>query len=375
MSGNAKEITDYLTQHEATEGITPGWRNSLQAVLRRIASYSRKPPADWDTDEVLKITTGIRKSAYSANYKRNLVRHLKPFVLWLAKSNTKISTEAIRAIRIPDAVWKTKKPEDMLTVDEVTAVIKAGNNPRDRCLMAMLYDTSCRPVEILSLKWSDLERDEHGVFFSTRAKTGKERRIRLTNISLPLLNEWQNLHPEVKPHAYVFRPGVFKGKEKNRPMTKSGFDNLIEHIRHRTGITKLKPGIMRSVRITHDVRAGYPTQYIMLKNWGSLKTKMLDLYANPGKDYIDQTALRQAGMVRVAESKNKETYKLEVPVCPACDTVNLVGSMWCSHCQGPLTPEAKGTIESTRERIHADEAYTDRLTRLEAELAELKKRK
>lgn len=351
MSADAKEITDYLTQHEGKEGITPAWKNSLLAVLRRITSYSKKSPAEWDTAEVLTITTAIRKSDYSQNYKRNLIRHLRPFVLWMAKTNKKINAEEIREIKIPDAVWKTKKPEDMLTVDEVTKVIKAGNNPRDRCLMAMLYDTSCRPVEILTLKWGDLQRDEHGVFFETRAKTGKERRIRLTNISLPLLNEWQNLHPDVSADAYVFRPGVFKGKKKNRPMTKTGFDSLIEHIRHRTGIKKLKPGIMRSVRITHDVQAGYPTQYIMLKNWGSLKTKMLDLYANPGKDYIDQTALRQAGMTRVAESKNKESYKLESPVCPSCETVNVPGSMWCSHCQGPLTVEAKAKIQTSKDRI------------------------
>ena len=344
-------ILKYLTMHEGKEGITANWYNALLAMIRRITAYSEKTPAQWDTDEVLKIATAIRKSKYSQNYKRNLIRHLRPFVLWLAKSNKKIDIEEIKGIKIPDAVWKTKKPEDMLTVEEVTTVIKAGSNPRDRCLLSMLYDTSCRPIEILPLKWGDLQRDEYGVFFATRAKTGKERRIRLTNISLPFLNEWQNLHPDTSSEGYVFRPGIFKGLPDNRPMTKTGFDNLIEHIRHRTGITKLKPGIMRSVRITHDVQSGYPTQYIMLKNWGSLKTKMLDLYANPGKDYIDQTALRQAGMSKVKESKSKENYKLEPPVCPACGTVNFAGSMWCSHCQTPLTQEASAKVQTTKERI------------------------
>lgn len=348
---NEDIILRYLTQHEGKEGITTLWYNSLHAMIRRFTSYSKKSPDQWDTDEVLKIATAIRKSKYSQNYKRNLIRHLKPFVLWLCKSNKDIDIEEIKGIKIPDAVWKTKKPEDMLTVEEVTTVIKAGNNPRDRCLVAMLYDTSCRPIEILSLKWSDLERDEYGVFFATRAKTGKERRIRLTNISLPFLNEWQNLHPDTTPGGYVFRPGIFKGLPNNRPMTKNGFDNLIEGIRHRTGITKLKPGIMRSVRITHDVQSGYPTQYIMLKNWGSLKTKMLDLYANPGKDYIDQTALRQANMTRVAESKSKENYKLEPPVCAACGTVNFAGSVWCSQCQGPLTEESKKQVQTDEQRL------------------------
>lgn len=377
MPANAEEIiSDYLTQHEGEEGITSAWKNSLQAVLRRVVSYSKKSPAQWDYKEALRVTTAIRKSNYSQNYKRNLVRHLKPFLIWMISQGKNINlTEKPVAIvdpknpkktiieieydplfgkaqiqdgiKIPDAVWKTKKPEDMLSIDEVTIVIKAGNNERDRCLMAMLYDTSCRPIEILSLKWGDLQRDDYGVFFETRAKTGKARRIRLTNISLPYLNEWQNRHPEVKPDAYVFRPGVFKGKPKNRPMTKTGFDALIEHIRHRTGITKLKPGIMRSTRITHDVAQNYPSAYIMKKNWGNLKTKMLDLYTNLDDNYIDQTALRQAGMARVAESKSKESYKLEVPVCPACGTVNMVGSLWCSHCQGPLTEGAQIKREDT----------------------------
>jgi site-specific recombinase XerD len=47
-------------------------------------------------------------------------------------------------------------------------------------------------------------------------------------------------------------------------MKKGAFDKRIQEIIEKTGIEKLKPGIMRSTRITHDVAAGQDVQYIIL---------------------------------------------------------------------------------------------------------------
>ena len=205
----------------------------------------------------------------------------------------------------------------------------------------MLYDTSCRTKAIRELKWGDLHRDEYGAWLIADEKTGIERHIRLTNISLPLLNEWENLCPDTSADAYMFRPGAFAGLPANRPLSRNDLYHLAVGIRHRTGIKKFKANILRSTRITHDVKSNFPHAYIMKKNWGTLKTKMLDVYTHIDNEYMDQTALRQAGMSRVAEAKSTETYKLEPPVCSRCSTVNVVGSKWCSHCQGPLTVDAR----------------------------------
>jgi len=294
----------------------------------------------------MKITSKIRKSADKQNYKRNLITHLKSFALWLAKTNTALDPEEVKSIKVPDVVWKSKKPEDMLSPDEVTAVIKAAGSPRDRCLWAMLYDSSCRTKAIRELRWGDLNRDEYGIWFTAVEKTGIERRIRLTNISLPLLNEWENVCLDTSADAYIFRPAQYGELPVNRPIGRNDLYQLAVGIRQRTGIKKFKANILRPTRITHDVKSGLSNSYIMKKNWGTLKTKMLDVYVHLDDEFMDQTALRHAGMTRVMEAKAAESYKLEPPVCARCSTVNMVGSRWCSHCQGPLTEDTKIRVQS-----------------------------
>jgi integrase len=352
MPGNSEAIIDqYLETHDSKVDSTPGWGVALRSMLRKSVSYSDQDPGEWDTNEVLKIASKIRKSKDKQNYKRNLITHLKAFVLWLAKTNTAIDKDEVKSIKIPDGVWKTKKPSDMLSPDEVTAVIKGAGSPRDRCLWAMLYDSSCRTKAIRELKWGDLNRDEYGVWFLADEKTGIERRIRLTNISLPLLNEWENLCSDTSPDAYIFRPAPYGDLPVNRPLGRNDLYQLAVGVRNRTGITKFKANILRPTRITHDVLSGVPHAYVMRKNWGTLKTKMLDVYTHVDDDYMDQTALRQAGMTRVTEAKATENYKLEPPTCPRCSVVNVVGSKWCSHCQGPLTKDAQLQQTSSMDKI------------------------
>jgi integrase/recombinase XerD len=378
MPGNSEATIDqYLTTHDSKVGSTPEWGVALRSMLRRSVSYSEKDPSEWDTDEVMKITFKIRKSKDKQNYKRNLVTHLKSFSLWLAKTNKAIDIEEVKSIKVPDVVWKSKKPEDMLSPDEVTAVIKAAGSPRDRCLWAMLYDSSCRTKGIRELRWGDLNRDEYGIWFTAVEKTGIERRIRLTNISLPLLNEWENLCSDTSPDAYIFRPAQYGELPVNRPIGRNDLYQLACGIRQRTGIKKFKANIMRPTRITHDVKSGVSNAYIMKKNWGTLKTKMLDVYVHLDDEYMDQTALRHAGMTRVTEAKATENYNLEPPICPRCSSVNVVGSKWCSHCQGPLTKDAQATLAATKARAHADPMYAEmsaKIDQMAAELSELKKK-
>jgi len=92
----------------------------------------------------------------------------------------------------------------MLTPEEVSLIIQTARSPRDKALLAMLYDGSNRPIELLRLKWSDIHYDEFGAYFITDAKTNKERRIRLTNISLGYLEQWKKKHPDPILDQYVF---------------------------------------------------------------------------------------------------------------------------------------------------------------------------
>lgn len=78
---------------------------------------------------------------------------------------------------------------------------------------------------------------------------------------------------------------------------------------------------------------------------------MIDVYINLDAGYLDEVALRHAGMDRNEQLKEKKQYRLEPPVCPICHKVNLLGSKYCSECMQPLTEEAKIKVEKTSQQI------------------------
>jgi len=238
----------------------------------------------------------------------------------------------------------------MLTVEEVTTVIRSARNARDKALLAMLYDGSNRPIELLRLHWRDIIADQHGFYFITDAKTRKERHIRLTNQSIPYLDQWRAEHPDPSPEQFVFC--TINATDKGiRPMTIDNLQRMIKLLKRMTGNQKLKASIFRPTKITHDVASGVELPYVMKKNWGSLRTKMIDVYTNLDASYMDEVALRNAGMERTTILKEKKIYKLEPPVCSICRKVNLLGSKYCSDCMHPLTDEARMEVTGTSQQI------------------------
>jgi len=86
-----------------------------------------------------------------------------------------------------------KLPEDMLTAEDIKKLIKATDKPRDRSLVAVLYESGCRIGELLSMRIKHIQFDKYGAILLLNGKTGS-RRVRIV-FSSPYLKEWINKHP------------------------------------------------------------------------------------------------------------------------------------------------------------------------------------
>jgi len=349
---SSPEIEEYLQWKTGKRDISPDWEKNTRSLLQRYVSILKKSIKISSTKDILATFKIIRESKqYKPNYKRQLISSAKAFSIWVGKTNTKIDVTDIASVKLPELQWKTKRPEDMLTVEEVTIIIQTARSTRDKAFLAMLYDGSNRPIELLRLRWRDVVTDNYGYYFITDAKTRKERRIRLTTQSIPYLDQWRAEHPDPTSGQYVFC--TINATDKGiRPLTIDNVQRMIKLLKRNTGIQKLKASIFRPTKITHDVASGVELPYVMKKNWGSLRTKMIDVYTNLDAGYMDEVALRSAGMDRKIDFKDKKIYRLEPPTCPICHKVNLLGSRFCSDCRHPLTQEAHEEVQTTSQRIN-----------------------
>ncbi len=307
------------------------------------------------TAQALRVVNKIRKlgpvdsggtGKISKNYTRRTLVTFKSFLMWYADNGGNLDVKKIKPVTAPGMDFGAKKESDLLRRDEVERVINACINSRDRAIVATLYDGSFRPGEVLTLKWGDLERDQYGVRVLLKTpKTGKERPIRFT-YAVPFLNQWEMDYPlPLTPDSPLFTQTV-KHSHQYEPLTKDGLAMLIRRLRKKSGVENLTPSILRPSKITHDVEDGTDLQYIMVKNWGTLKTPMIDVYAKVGQDYVDRIALERAGIKH--EVKRGPKGKKLVPVqCPECGTLNPSGAMYCMICRAGLSEDTtarKGTV-------------------------------
>jgi len=352
-------ILDYMAEYAARVGSLQKTRNNHYHNLQRAACVLHDTTGHaldtCTTADVLATVTAIRERDGSPNYARTQVRIFRAFCVWLAKRRPELDGALIASVKLPPARWKNRRPEDMLTRDEVVQIIDACDRARDKAVIAMLYDGSNRPSELLKLDWRDLHGDAYGVWFSTSGKTGRARRIRLTG-AVPYVAAWKALYPGgAEPEKPVF----CKLQRPYNRMTTGALNNLIDNLRERTGIARITAYLFRPSRITHDVEDHMPSSYISLKNWGSLKTPMLDLYVNTDEHFIDRTALEAAG-IRPREAT--ATANPLVPIeCPRCHTLNPPGARGCMHCFEPLTPEARAEMALAEEDIEANPEEVIRL--------------
>jgi len=352
----------YLAERQSREGGSPEWmKNRYHLLFRCIQVLHKETGATLDactTTDVMQAIGALRTAEYSPNYIRQLIHQMRDIAMWLADQNPAISEKKIAAIKLPPLRAKNKCADDMLTKDEVLELIKACGNSRDRAIIAMLYDGACRAADILALNWSDIVFDRYGAYFVTRQKTGRRRRIRLT-LSVPYLAAWRaDYHPgEPAGDAPVFitlkkhRGGYYR-------ISKDVVDSVLVRLRKETGITKAMPSIFRPTRTTHDVEDGVPLPVIMLRNWGHLGTKMIDVYTNPSDEYVDQALLEHAGMKTPRKVRSGADAKMQPIICPACgepNPIHLSRVGICYHCGQPMTGEAAKSLAGMKAFL-ADDA-------------------
>lgn len=369
-------ISSFIFEVQAQRGTRDSGMMTRAWALIRTAEALHQFHSTLDTattEDALRMVSFIRGNGYSKNYQNDIIKALKRFLLWRIDNGArKLNEKKIRAIKPPGMDWACKKPEDMLTKDEVLQVIEACGNSRDKAIISMLYDASARPVDLRELTWDDIIFDEYGALIHTSAKTGIPRSIRLTHISFPYLAQWRQDYPGspkgLNPVFLSHRVYEAAGGQ-HVPIEHTAFLRLIRSLRKKTGIQKLKPSIFRSTRITHDVADGYDTAYLMKKNWGTLKTNMLEIYAKPDEDYITRYALEKSG-VELPKKIRERSKVLDPITCIHCSWINPPGTEYCGHCGRPLDEKTATELASLVGAVEDTEMYR---VAVEAAMAAVKK--
>ena len=291
----------------------------------------------------IKMAKRSNGQPYARDTQNDYVKLLRRFYLWMIENEySTIPEKKILKIKGPAPNMMTKTAEQLLTKEEVEAMLTKCQNSRDRALIAMLYEGGFRISELGRMRWNQIKFTDWNATVNVSGKTGKGRFIPLV-MSRAYISQWRNDYP-LDPHSDAF---VFLTETERKPLQYRGVAKQLSKIAKRAGISKhITPHIFRHSRITHLIQQGVQESIIKKMMWGNITTKQFQTYAHLTDEDIENEIAQKHGIIT---KENKKEKVLEPRQCPRCFTVNAPTDKFCNSCMFPLDEEANMHVQELRD--------------------------
>lgn len=370
-------IREYVREKTATKHITPGRQLKTIFTLIRWRTFLPKQYVDLTYPDLLEGIENLKtgKSARGEPFKKNTLhdymRILKSFLMWLIENEySTLPEKKIQKIEVPGVDFETTEPEDLLTYDDLMRLLEACRQPRDRALLATLYESGARIGEIGRLQWRDVQFDDYGVKMYIRdQKEEKKRYSRLVKLAPLYLAQWKDLYQNETGKIPEKEALVFLTKQNN-PIEYQTTKALLERLAKRAGLEKrVHAHLFRKSRITHMIAEGYSESVVKEVMWKNPATTQFRTYLKLSENEVDAEILDKAGLIK----KEKVIEQMpEKRICPNCFKDNGPTAQYCWKCGHGLTKEAKKELKkaetiSTKalgELLANPEAHLDEIRRL-----------
>lgn len=371
-------VQEFLNELQAQRHLSDARVLKLMYILTHWRRFITCPYPEMTYQHVLEGLNNLRtgKNMDGIPFKQNTIHDyiqlLKRFILWLIENKgLDIPERKIRAIQIPPVDTDTTHPEDILTYEEVLALIKACKLDRDRAIISVLYESGCRIGELIRLTWKDLVFDKYGIKLNITDKKTKKRRYSRLTMSTGYLVAWKNNYPgTIEGNAPVFVD------EDKGPIHYSTIYAMLHRTLVRAKIKKkVHLHLFRKSRITHMVSQNYQESVIKESCWGNINTKQFKTYVKLSQEQMDNEFLTRAGI----KPKEEESERPLTPkTCGDCHFQNGPTIDYCGRCGAPLTKIAEqayeGKVKEARRQDDFERIVDETVQRILKEIGSTKSR-
>lgn len=237
-----KKFNDFLTLRDLAANTIKNYNSFLRRYFNWLDGNLCKKPEDISYEELRSYIFYLKDveklSNRSINAHISQLRFLTLYVL----------NKPWDSYQIPRMKFNTTLP-DILSKDEVFAIIDAATNLKHKAVIALLYSAGLRKSEVLHLKYKDISRKNMRIYVSP-SKSRRDRYALLSHKTLDILTEYWFKHG--KPYNWLF-PGTKQGK----PISTSTIDRFVKNAAVNAGIDKnINPHIFRHTFGTHLYEQG-----------------------------------------------------------------------------------------------------------------------
>ena len=348
-----KEFKSFLIASRIGILRTVRYMIDLRLICQR---YKDKDFFTWNSKDIIEVLEKVEIGNLSDSSKNEYRRTMNKFFKWL-KGEDWPDLKTLRGDK-----KHLRKPQ-VLTKDEILQLIEASKHPRDKAVIALLYDCGLRVGEVASITFKDLIFNEYGGKVKVRGKTG-ERLVPFV-MAGPYIKNWVQMYPNPHPDEPLF---IGTGNRNYRkPLYYESYMNIIKRAIKNSGIEKkVTPHIIRHTRATHLASKLTESEMCHYLGW-QLGSDMPKVYVHLSGRDIDNAIYSKVYGLKI-ENRDKDD-SIKPVACPRCKESCGPSSEYCYRCGMPLKEEKifkmeSNSIELRKEFLDAAKEGPDRLERL-----------
>jgi len=372
-------------------------RNSCLIALRHLQQFARDHAGDkcfrsFDKEDIVKFLELERCRTFEdPRYKRT---HKKPDGSTLTESTMNTRRHVIRKFfsylhdykkGFPPVVDWMKvsrigrdkghriEPSDLVTPEEIYAIISCAECPRDRALVSLLAESGMRVGEASVLRIKDLKYTDQGLEVSVIGKTGP-RTIPLV-ICKPDLDNWLNDFHMFRsdPEAPLFPR--FSRKQLGVNLHIDGIANVVSKAVARAKLVKasletkhVTPHSFRHARATEMAALGWTESMLRIFFGWTADSTMPSVYIHLSQADIGRSYYQMYGRTSGTDQKSRKLE--ENRPCPNCGVRNPTGYVTCFSCGKAINMEVakrmedEQTVADTLNFIAADAVLSKKFSQL-----------
>jgi integrase/recombinase XerD len=238
-----KYIEHVRLERGLADNTVTAYRQDLESFVAAMGADVAHPTRQ----DVTRYLSSIKGNGKKASSISRTLASLKGWFAWQKASNL-IAQDPCDAMQHPQ---KAKHLPQVLTPDEVSAMIAVAEKERDRLIVELLYGAGLRVSELVKLDWKDLNLSQR--YIRCMGKGSKERIVPFGNQALACLQA----HAAQQPPGAKTRVTPLLCDKQGKRLSRLVVWQVIKRLAKKAQITKsLSPHTLRHSFATHLLENG-----------------------------------------------------------------------------------------------------------------------